>query len=100
MDESQEAQLEVEIELIESSLLPNETLARISQEPNIIDITSTASKLALHITINDAYPASGSIGVEVKGPEVGREEAEGWRVWVEERLKDWDSDEGCVSHQS
>lgn len=96
MDESQQAQLDIEIELIESSLLPNETLARISQEPNIIDITSTASKLALHITINDAYPASGSIGVEVKGPEVGREEAEGWRVWVEERLKDWDSVEEYV----
>ena len=98
MDESQQAQLDIEIELIESSLLPNETLARISQEPNIIDITSTASKLALHITIDDAYPASGSIGVEVKGPEVGREEADEWRVWVEERLKDWDSAEEYVFH--
>ena len=100
MDESQESQLDLEIELIESSLLPSESLTKTSSKPNIIDITSTASKLALHITINDAYPAPGSIGVEVKGQEVGREEAEEWRVWVEERLKDWDSDEGCVSHKS
>jgi hypothetical protein len=99
MDESQQSQLDVELELIESSLLPNEHLAKVSQNPYVIDITSTASKLALHLTINDAYPASGSMGVEVKGPEVGREEAEGWKVWVEERLKDWDSDQEWVLHE-
>lgn len=98
MDESQQSQLDLEIELIESSLLPSESLANTSRNPYVVDITSTASKLSLHITINDTYPASGSIGVEVKGPEVGREEAEGWRVWVEERLKDWDSDEEYVFH--
>lgn len=100
MEETQQAQLDVELELIESSLLPNENLAKISQNPYVIDITSTDSKLALHITINDAYPAPGSIGVEVKGPEIGRGEAEGWKIWVLERLKDWDSDEEWVIHES
>jgi hypothetical protein len=99
MDESQQTQLDVELELIESSLLPNENLAKNPQNPYVIDITSTASKLALHITISDAYPAPGSVGVEVKGPEVGREEAEYWKVWVEERLKDWNSDEEWVFHE-
>jgi hypothetical protein len=89
-DEGRQTQLNLEIELIESSLLPDESLHRI---PNGIEVKSTASKLGLHV-ITDKYPEDA--GIEVKGPEVGREEAEGWRCWVEEKMKDWNKEEECV----
>lgn len=88
--EDQQSQLDTEIELIESSLLPDESLL---ESPNGIEVRSTASKLFLHIT-TDEYP--GHVGVEVKGPDVGREEAEGWKAWVSERMRDWNADEEYV----
>ena len=89
-DEDRQTQLNLECELIESSLLPDESLHRI---PNGIEVKSTVSKLVLHV-ITDKY--SEDVGIEIKGPEVGREEAEGWRGWVEERMKDWNKEEECV----
>ena len=89
-DEDRQTQLNLEIELIESSLLPDESLHRI---PNGIEVKSTVSKLVLHVN-TDKYPVD--VGIEVKGPEVGREEAEGWRGWVEERMKDWNKEEEFV----
>jgi len=89
-DQDRQTQLNLEIELIESSLLPDESLHRI---PSGIEVKSTASKLVLHVD-TDKYPEDA--GIEVKGPEVGREEAEGWREWVEERMKDWNQDDEYV----
>lgn len=83
--------MNVEIELIESSLLPDESLHR---HPSGIEVKSTASKLILHVT-TDNYP--GHVVIEVKGPEIGREEAEGWREWVEERMKEWNPQDEYVT---
>ena len=90
-DEDRQTQLNVEIELIESSFLPEESLHR---NPSGLEIRSTASKLVLHVT-TDKYPEYAVI--EVKGPEVGREESEGWREWGEERMKDWNQEDEYVS---
>jgi hypothetical protein len=89
-DQDRQTQLNLEIELIESSLLPDESLHRIH---NGIEVKSTASKLVLHV-ITDKYPEN--VGIEVKGPEVGRDEAEGWREFVEEKMKEWNKEEECV----
>jgi hypothetical protein len=86
-DEDRQTQLNLEIELIESSLLPDESLHRIQNE---IEVKSTASKLALHV-ITDKYP--GDVEIEIKGPEMGRDEAEDWRDFVEERMKEWNKEE-------
>jgi len=93
-DEDRQTQLNLEFELIESSLLHDESLHRIL---NGIEVKSTASKLVLHVN-TDKYPED--VAIEVKGPEVGREEAEGWRGWVEERMKDWNKEEECVLFRS
>ena len=91
MDEDgRQEQLDLEIELIESSLLPDESLSRASTG---LAIKSTASTLVLNISTSK-YPQD--VGIEVKGSEVGREEAEGWRVWVEERMKGWNTDDEYV----
>jgi len=90
-DEDRQTQLNVEIELIESSLLTDESLHR---HASGIEVKSTASKLILHVT-TDNYP--GHVVIEVKGPEVGREEAEGWREWVEERMKEWNPQDEYVN---
>ena len=90
MDDEQ-SPLDLEIELLQSSLLGNETLTTSSSgDSRIIDITSSDSKLALHVTIGKGYPKSSAIHVEIKGPEINRDEAEDWRVWVEERMSEWD----------
>jgi hypothetical protein len=90
MNDDGQTQLDIEIELIESSLLPDESLSR---TPDGIEIKSTASKLFLHIN-PVGYPEH--VVIEVKGPEIGREEAEGWKVWVEEKMKEWNSDDEYV----
>ena len=85
VEDGQEGHLDLDIELIESSLLPDESISRITGG---IEIRSTASKLVLHISTSD-YPQR--VGIEVKGSEVGRDEAEGWKVWVEERMREWNA---------
>jgi hypothetical protein len=89
-DEDRQTQLNLEIELIESSLLPDESLNRTSTG---IEVKSTVSKLVIHVN-TDKYPED--VEIEIKGPEVGRDEAEGWRGWVEEKKKDWNKEEECV----
>lgn len=85
--------LDLEVELIESSLLASEKVVVSGDIPRIIDISSTASKLALHISVSSSYPEAGSVQVEIKGPEIGREEAEGWSTWVKDRMNDWNADD-------
>lgn len=93
MDQSS---LDLEIELIESSLLASEKLSLQSEDSRIVDITSAASKLALHLTIGSSYPDASSLQIEVKGPDIGREEAEGWSKWVKERMRDWRAEDERV----
>jgi hypothetical protein len=88
--------LDLEIELIESSLLASEKLTVQSDNPRIFDITSTASKLGLHLSIGAEYPDASSVQIEIKGPEIGREDAEGWSFWVKERMEDWNTEDEQV----
>lgn len=86
MDEHQSS-LDLEIELLQSSLLAEEELqATDSPLPRTIDITSLASRLALHIAVEEGYPAASSVRIAVKGAQINRDEAEGWRAWVQERM--------------
>ena len=91
--------IDTEIELLQSSLLPAEQLetGTGTEWPRIIDISSEESKLALRITVKEAYPERESVAVDIRGPDIGREEAEGWRAWSAERLKEWNAEEGWVS---
>lgn len=89
MDEEQ-SPLDLEIELLQSSLLANESLTTASGDPRVIDITSSDSKLALHVTLGQDYPQGSSVHLEIKGPEINRDEAEDWRIWIEERMSAWD----------
>lgn len=92
--DDERSSLDLEIELLQSSLLAGETLevddGNGSLPARVIDITSSASKLAVHVNIGPGYPAASSLQLEVKGPEIGREDAEGWRSWVKDCLSEWD----------
>ena len=87
-------ELDTEIELITASLLPSETLdySDVASWPRVIDISSTDSKLALRVTINDGYPSVSAVNVEIRG-EIDREEAEEWKIWARDRLHDWNEGE-------
>ena len=87
--------LDLEIELISSVLLPVEHLTVSSEtlSTRIIDIRSDQSKLAIQVSISQSYPADSSVHVVIKGDEIGRDEAEDWRGWANERLKVWDATE-------
>lgn len=98
--EDEQSPLDLEIELLQSSLLANETLTVSDGYPRTIDITSSDSKLALHVLFSDDYPKASAVHIEVKGPEVNREDAEGWKTWVEERMSDWDVTDECVQSLS
>lgn len=92
MDDEQSA-LDLEIELLQSSLLAGETLEASnggSSATRDIDITSSASKLAVHVAVGPDYPAARSVQLEIRGSEIGRDEAEGWKSWVKECMADWD----------
>lgn len=89
MDDEQ-SPLTLEIELLQSSLLSNEKLTTTDGDVRIIDITSSDSKLAIHVVIGEGYPIASSVQIDIKGPEVNRDEAEDWKVWVDERMCEWD----------
>lgn len=90
--------LDAELELITSSLLTAETLTASEPGtwPRTFDITSDDSKLSLHAILLETYPAPGSVSIDVKGKEMGRDEAEEWREWVREKMGEWDADEEWV----
>lgn len=90
--------LDVEIELIESSLLPVEQLKRLDAiqdgPTQVFVITSKDSSLSLRFEIDPSgYPARDSAKIEVHGKDDGREEAEGWKRWVLERVGDWNEED-------
>ncbi|WVQ73212.1 hypothetical protein IAR50_002778 [Cryptococcus sp. DSM 104548] len=81
-----------EIELVEASLLPSETLLRDSVFSDYTEftITSSDSQLSLSVTVEASYPEKGSVDVYIKGRNMGRDEAAGWIEWVQGKLEDWD----------
>ncbi|ORX40057.1 hypothetical protein BD324DRAFT_616095 [Kockovaella imperatae] len=83
-------QLDDEIELIRASLLPAEELTTTDQDdwPRVLTIDSKDSKLSLQLRIQQEYPSPSSLQVEIRG-DIGKDEAEEWRSWTAERLKDW-----------
>jgi hypothetical protein len=88
------AALDEEIELVTSSLLPSETLTSSPRDqwPRFVVIASNECHVALHLRVDEHYPKQGSVLVEVKGEDDGREEAEGWKQWVAERMTEWDGE--------
>lgn len=84
--------LNTEIELIESSLLPAESIvaSSLGTLARTLDLSSSESPLRLSVRIEGSYPKANSVYVEIKGDDVGREEAEGWRVKVDGMMQDWD----------
>jgi hypothetical protein len=93
-DEEISFKLDIEIELIQSSLLPVETLGQSGSEafPRRFDVTSTESKYSLRVSVDRSYPERSAVGVEVKGLDDGREEAEGWKEWVDGIMAEWDDE--------
>lgn len=83
-----------EIELIEASLLPVESLNTSSRDafPIVLEVQSSESKLRLLVGITESYPSRYAVHIEVKGENVGREEAEEWREKVETMMQDWEDE--------
>ena len=99
MEQDVAARLDAELELIEASLLPAESLTHhssLSGWPVTFTITSTDSPLSILVALSETYPAPDGVHVEVKGSEDGREEAEGRKSWMEERMMSWDPNEEYV----
>jgi hypothetical protein len=92
-----EAAIDAELELITSSLLPAERLVLSDENtwPRTVDITSDDSDFSLHITLLEGYPDRDAVRIDVKGSQMGRDEAGGWKSWIEGTMDDWTADE-CV----
>jgi hypothetical protein len=78
--------IETERMLIESSLLPAESL---SSEDGTLVISSEDSKFEVHVAVRGGYPAPGSATFEVRREGMGREEQIDWQDWVKERMDGW-----------
>lgn len=104
-----------ELEIIRASLLPSEELIYLSPHtstwlsapadgsstdpkledpstPFLLEIKSSASSYRIHIEIlKQDYYSRKNVKLQIKSSEMGREEALGWGMWVEERLDEsWD----------
>ncbi|KAK4684730.1 hypothetical protein P7C73_g5433, partial [Tremellales sp. Uapishka_1] len=91
---------DTEIELIESSLLPAESLAITSAGwPREINIHSDSSSLSLHVNVQTGYPHQSAVEITIKGGDVGREEAEAWKDWTRARMTEWDEFGGYPLYQ-
>lgn len=85
--------LSTELELISASLLPAESLHYLSATsvyPQEFDITNSDSGRSMHVEIHEDYPQTGSVKVGMKGNSMGRDEALGWKEWVNEKMLEWD----------
>ncbi|WRT67815.1 uncharacterized protein IL334_004789 [Kwoniella shivajii] len=89
--------LDTELELITSSLLPAEKLNAIPSElwpiVRIINITSDDSKLSLYITVSERYKRKVAVHIEVRSSSMGRDEALDWIDWVREKMEEWNEEE-------
>lgn len=85
--------LDTELELITSSLLPEETLLSSSACPREVTIANSESQKSLHITLASEYPQRSAVSVALKSPNVGRDTAEEWRRRIDEILESWEDSE-------
>lgn len=87
--------LDTEITLISSSLLPSETLEEVVEDfgTRRLDITNEDSRRSLQIHVTDSYPARDAVKVELSGENFGRDEAIRWRTTVEDMLNNWDKED-------
>ncbi|KLT38877.1 hypothetical protein CC85DRAFT_289121 [Cutaneotrichosporon oleaginosum] len=67
--------LDVELELIASSLLPSEDLTDDPGFPRIISIVNNDSQRTLHIEVREDYPSQSAVTIELKGNDIGRDVA-------------------------
>ncbi|KIS02076.1 hypothetical protein L804_00334 [Cryptococcus deuterogattii 2001/935-1] len=94
--------LSTELELISASLLPAESLhysSATSVYPQEFDITNSDSGRSMHVEIHEDYPRTGSVKVGMKGNSMGRDEALGWKGWVNEKMLEWDDAEDYPLYQ-
>ncbi|WWC70722.1 uncharacterized protein I206_104673 [Kwoniella pini CBS 10737] len=93
--------LDIEIELISSSLLPAENLESSPSGiwPRIIDITSQDSELALHVIVDEQYKSRNDLIIEVKSPSMGRDEASKWKDIVKGKMEKWNEDDDYPLYQ-
>lgn len=93
-DEDAASRLDIEFELIECSLLPVESLSSSpsGQLPRTAVITSTDSDYSLLLSADASYPLKTAVNVEVKGHDMGREEAEEWKERAMSMMADWDAE--------
>lgn len=101
MEQDAATRLGSELELIEASLLPAETLAETSASewPRTFTITSTESSLSIHVSLSQTYPDRSGVHVEVKSNEDGRQQAEDRISWADQRMEAWDPDEDYPLYQ-
>lgn len=92
--EDEASSLDTEIVLISSSLLPTESLSEALDSSRHIEIRNNDNdRLWLHVEVSDGYPSRDAVKIEIKGAGMGREEAEGWKEWVDERMGDWNAED-------
>ncbi|WVW84633.1 hypothetical protein I302_106667 [Kwoniella bestiolae CBS 10118] len=93
--------LDIELELISSSLLPAESLSSSDPGtwPRVIDITSDDSELSLHISVNEGYRSKDAVQIEIKSGSMGREEGLDRKRWVEEKMEEWNEEEDYPLYQ-
>lgn len=86
--------LDTELELIEASLLPVESLSSSARDslPRTIDMSSTDSQLRISINVSQGYPGRDAVVMEIKGADIGRDEAEEWKTKVEGMMQEWDDE--------
>ncbi|KAL1412860.1 hypothetical protein Q8F55_000609 [Vanrija albida] len=93
--------LDTEVELISASILPAESLTSTESGgwPRIVTVTNADSQRSLHITVADTYPRRGAVTIELKGNDVGREEAVEWSAQIDAFLDEWDEGDGYPLYQ-
>ena len=84
--------IDTELDLIASSLLPDEYLRASEGWPRDISIRSNASTLSLHVSLMDSYTTGSSVEIEVRGSNFTREDDENWKIYALEKLREWDPD--------
>ena len=89
--------LDIEIELIRASLLPEERLDVIPDPSDAIllryRLSSDNSDYVLAVTVRPGYPDLRSLDVEVRSPKASKEDDEGWKPWVTARVSECRADE-------
>ncbi|KAK8858616.1 hypothetical protein IAR55_002845 [Kwoniella newhampshirensis] len=93
--------LDIEIELLSSSLLPAEHLRSSPSTawPRIVDISSRDSKLSLHVAVQEGYASKDDVTLEVRSAEMGRDEAAQWKTRVVDKMDSWDDDDDYPLYQ-